>query len=204
MRDSLGFSTNIVAFQIFGTGSNVLARFGRPLPTELPWPWPEAFSREAALAGPFRSGDQTFMLASANMFNPTETQVGTLVVLTPRLQRIVEEETGLGRSEVGSRARQHKALPIFFPSARPAWTRPRPRPHRGGDGRTAAGQRAPDGLPAPAMARRGPGPAYGPIKGRNGAWSCAWNARTACINRLLTILGLVRGALVLLGTSAWS
>src|SRR5881394_3656398 len=98
MHDSLGFSTNIVAFHIFGTASNLLARFGRPIPAELPWPWPEAFSREAALAGPIRSGDQTFMLASANMFNAAETQLGTLVVLyhTRDLQHIVEEETGLG------------------------------------------------------------------------------------------------------------
>ncbi|HXI50311.1 MAG TPA: ATP-binding protein [Candidatus Saccharimonadales bacterium] len=207
MRDSLGASTNIVAFHIFGTGSNLLARFGRPIPTELPWPWPEAFSREAALAGPIRSGDQTFMLAAANMFNAAETQLGTLVVLynTHDLQRIVEEETGLGRSgEVVLGARQHKALPIFFPM-RQARAGRTPDP-----GRIAVVM---EGLQLANTRQTGifePQPpldaslvlAYGPIKGREwGMVVCMERAELLSgINRLLTILGLVLGALVLLGT----
>jgi PAS domain S-box-containing protein len=111
--------TNIAGILIFDAQSNIVAQGGAVLPTTH-WPWPDPTSRDTAIIGPFRLGQDTFLAVGATIFlsNISSERVGTAMTLArpDELRRVIEDYRNLGKSgQVVLGSRQNKNLPFFFP-----------------------------------------------------------------------------------------
>jgi PAS domain S-box-containing protein len=206
-REHMVLATNIAGILLFDLHSNLVVQAGHPIPPEH-WAWPELNSREVAIKGPFRIGDETFLVlgATALATNQTsQTRAGTDMVLfrTHGLRRIVQDYTGLGKTgETIVGARQNKNLPVFFPMRHTPKKPDVPRSQAVLEGLQAALEKRSDLFEPVAPLDESIIMAYGPIKGTDWGMVVAMNKDElfSPINRKLAVLGTIMAGLVLVGT----
>jgi PAS domain S-box-containing protein len=121
LRELMAFATtNVAGVSLFDEESNLVVTVGRSIAREH-LIWPDLVTREVAMAGPVRIGEETFLITSASILStnqPGPTRVGTATVLyrTEGLKHIIQNYDGLGGTgETILGARQNKGYPVFYP-----------------------------------------------------------------------------------------
>ena len=201
------YSSNTVGITLLDARTNIIIETGAPIPREL-WVIPDANARDATLTGPLRIGPEFFLISSGPVLSREGERLGTDLVLyrLAMLRGMVEdysEHGNAGETIVGDL--DNRELPIFFAfrtykgsakqDAKAMAEAVRKALELGQQGKT--GLLTTDESPDPSLVM-----AYGPVEGAG--WGVVVK-RTAAefygpINRRLAGLGVVIGALILLGT----
>ncbi len=116
--DAMKLSEEVVGISRFGPSGELLVEVGLPLPGWKISPIPPDSSKNVIIHGPISIEKESYFLVGAHIFGGKPTQAGTDIVLfkIDRLQRIVEDYTGLGETgETILGIATDDQIQLFFP-----------------------------------------------------------------------------------------